>query len=157
MRPVLVPFLLSLLSLGRRIEMFHSLLRSAPSRPSPPASVFIWGVPSPRPTARLGSRGGDSRQGGGPVGWGRGGPGPVPTRPPRRCRLRGPPQMLRRTRGLFQQTAYSLQTRQQQQQKAHMVKIRKERAFCLRGLATTSQKCRALNLNFWWASAGLTT
>lgn len=144
--------MLSLLNLGLRVGSFHSLLLPAPSRPLPPASICILGVPPPRPTARFGCRRGHRRMGGGP-----GGPGWCPPPNPLCSRPPGPPQMLLGTRGPSQQTACSLQTRQQQQQKAHMVKIRRGRAFCLRGLAITSQKCRVLKLNFWWASAGLTT
>lgn len=50
MRPVLITFILSFLRLGRGAESFHPLLPSAPSRPLPPASIFNWGVPPPRPT-----------------------------------------------------------------------------------------------------------
>jgi len=67
---------------------------------------------------------------------------------------RAAPRMLLGTGGPSAKAARSSQTRQQQQQ-AHMVKIR--RAFRLRGLALTSQKCGALHPKFWWASAGLTT
>lgn len=155
MRPVLITFILSLLNLGCGFQSFHSYYSALPALY--PHHRYLFGVspfhgPQPGSDPAEGTAGWEVARGGG-----RGGPGPVVTQPPRPCRLRGPPQMLRGTRGLSQQTAYSLQTRQQQQQKAHMVKIRSKRAFCLGGLAITSQKCKTLNLNFWWASAGLTT